>query len=268
MVKQTLYKNWPIFFFLFLVSCGGYNKVLRGDDYKEKRAMANKYYEEEEWARAAALYEQIYQRFSRSVAGEEAYYRLGKSTYKMGDYILGPYYLKSFSDRFPGSKYCEETAFLGALCSVKKSPKYSLDQTDTKLALTDLQNFVDMYPLSKLVDSCNRVMDRLHAKLELKTYKSAMLYYKLENYRASVAAFDAFMEKYPNTEHKEQILHLTVESQYLLAINSIASKKEERLENTIKRYRTFANAFPNSKWLEDAESYKVKAEKKLLDYLK
>lgn len=268
MIKQIFYKGIFILLLVFLTACGGYNKVLRGDDYKEKQAMADKYYHEKEWARAAALYEQIYQRYSRSTIGEEAYFRLGKSTYKMGDYYMGPYYLKSFPDRFPGSKHSEEAAFLGAMCSVLISPKSSLDQTETKIALVDLQSFIDLYPTSDLIDSCNNIMDRLHEKLELKKYNNTMLYYNMENHRASVAAFDAFLDEYPNSKYKEQILHLLVKSQYLLGTNSIQSKKEERLAETIKRYRTFANTFPDSKWIKDAGNYKAKAEKALLDFRK
>jgi outer membrane protein assembly factor BamD len=249
-----------------LTSCGGYNKIMRGDDYTEKQKLADQFYKDEEWPRAAALYEQIYQRFSRSSVGEEAYYRLGKCTYQMEDYIMGVYYLASFPERFPGSQFAEEATFLAAMCSVKNSPEYSLDQTETEKALIDLQNFIDNFPLSNLVDSCNHIMDRLHAKLELKKYKGAMQYYKMENYRATVAAFDAFLEEYPYSEHKEEIMFLAIKTEYLLAVNSIEAKKEERFDDTIKRYRTFANIFPESEKIKEAEKYKEKAEKALEIY--
>lgn len=261
-------KSHVIFLFvcsatLALSSCGGYNQIVKGDDFAAKQTAADKFFQEGSWDRAAALYEQIYQRFSRTSVGELAYYRLGYSTYMMEDYYMGGYYLKNFANHFPGSKLTEQTFFLSAMCSVKNSPLYSLDQTETEAALKDLQFFVDLYPESNLVDSCNKIMDRLQKKLETKSYENAMQYYKMENHRASVAAFDAFLENYPNSEHREDMLFLALKSAYLLAENSVQEKKKIRLEDTIKRYRTFANAFPQSKNLSKAEDYRKKAEKLL-----
>lgn len=264
MTKKLLLHSGIVTLLLVLVACGGYNKMLKGDDYDKKQIFADKFYDEEEWPRAATLYEQIYQRYSRSSVGEIAYFRLGKCSYMMDDYYMGGYYLKSFPGRFPGSQLSEEATFLAAMCSVKNSPQYSLDQADTYLALSDLQLFIDEYPTSNLVDSCNNIMDRLRAKLEVKKYDNSMLYYKMQNYRASVAAFDAFLEEYPASKHQEEILFLSLKSEYLLAANSVENKKKERLDDTIKRYRIFANAFPTSKSIPEAEGYKEKAEKALL----
>jgi outer membrane protein assembly factor BamD len=52
------------------------------------------------------------------------------------------------------------------MCSVSNSPEFTLDQNDTEIAINTLQQFIDKYPNSTLVDSCNHVMDRLRMKLE------------------------------------------------------------------------------------------------------
>jgi outer membrane protein assembly factor BamD len=106
-------------------------------------------------------------------------------------------------------------------------------------------------------------MDRLEAKLELKKYENAYLYYKTENYKAAVVAFESTLQKYPNSPHKEDIHYYLVKSNYLLAINSIPSKKKERLSNTLKSYRKFVALFPDSKNLSEVEQINKKAIKEL-----
>jgi outer membrane protein assembly factor BamD len=63
---------------LLLASCTGFNRVLKSDDYEEKRTFANDYFNVGDWSRSIALYEQIYQRYSQGPIGEEAYFRMGK----------------------------------------------------------------------------------------------------------------------------------------------------------------------------------------------
>ena len=266
-VKQFNMRS--VFIFLLLIgvvsisSCSNYNKIAKGDDYEQKKIYADKFYTNEQWDRSATLYEQIYQRYSKGPVGEESYFRLAKSHYMMEDYYLAGYYFKSYSERFFLSPFSEEATFLGAMCAVKNSPNYTLDQTETRSALLELQNFIDIYPQSNLVDSCNSIMDRLRLKLEQKAYESAKLYDKMENYRASVTAFDSFVEEYPTSDKREEALFLATKSQFLLAQNSVESKKYDRFEDTIKRSRKFASLFPNSKYLKDIESFREKSEKEL-----
>ena len=83
MIKQTIL----VFILgLALVSCSGYNKVLKKDDYEKKFVLAGEMYDKKQYMKAVALYEQIYQRVPKTSQGEVAYYRLGKSYYAEKDY--------------------------------------------------------------------------------------------------------------------------------------------------------------------------------------
>ena len=232
----------------FLVGCSGYNKVVKGDDYQQKFEMANKLYEEKDFDRCIVLYEQIYQHSPKTGEGELAYYRIGKAYYAEKDYYMAGYYLGAFSQRFPYSANAEETLFLSAMCSVSNSPEFTLDQNDTEIAINTLQQFIDKYPNSTLVDSCNHVMDRLRMKIQLKEYQGVKLYSKTENYRAAVTSAETFLADYPVSTKREEISFILVENSFLLTKNSIESKKKERIDQTIKRYRNFVNEFPESKY--------------------
>jgi outer membrane protein assembly factor BamD len=246
---------------ILVAACSGYNNVLKSDDFELKREYANTSYQNKQWDRAAALYEQIYQRFSQGPIGEEAYFRLGMSHYNMKDFYLAGYYFQNFSHRFFYSTLAEEAKFLSAMCAVKNVPKRSLDQAETYQALNSLQEFINAYPVSHLVDSCNRVMDRLNLQLEEKAYENAYIYYHTEHYRAAAAAMDAFVADYPSSKRKEDAIYLATKSSFFLASNSVDSKKLERFENVIQRSVKFAELFPDSKFSAEILTFRSKAEK-------
>jgi outer membrane protein assembly factor BamD len=245
----------------FLTACSGYNQVLKSDDFEAKRTFANDSYNFKQWDRSAALYEQIFQRYSQGPVGEEAYFRLGMSHYNLKDYYLAEYYFSNFSTRFFFSNQAEEAKFLSAICAVKNVPKTSLDQAETHQALQSLQEFVNQYPNSHLVDSCNRVMDRLNLQLEDKAWENAYLYYHMEQYRGAAAAMDVFVEDFPATKRKQEAMFIAANSSFFLADNSVESKKTERFELLLERCITFANLFPESKYYNEILNFRKKAEK-------
>lgn len=255
--------------FLFLLvastalisSCSNYNKVVKSDDYERKFELANELYDRKQWLRSVALYEQVFQRVPKTAQGEISYFRMGKAYFEEGDYYMGGYYLATFSEKYPASPKTEESLFLSSLCAVNNSPTSSLDQNETELALNDLQMFINRFPNSPLVDTCNIIMDKLLFKLETKDFDAVKLYNKTENFKAAVTSAEVFLSKYPRSIFREDASFIAVKNSYLLTKNSIDNKKLERIDQTIERYRTFANEFPESKRLKELESNVQELEK-------
>ncbi len=254
---------------LTFIGCSEYNRVLKSDDYQAKFDMANHLYDSvntvSSKARSIALYEQVYQRFPKQGEGEVSYFRIGKAYYLGEDYYMAGYYLGVFPQRFPFSARAEEASFLSAMCSVNSSPQWSLDQLETDVAINNLQQFVNKYPNSPLIDSCNNIIDKLHFKLETKEFETVKLYNKTEQYRAAVTASLAFMEEYPMSVFKEETHFILVKNSYDLAINSVENKKVERMEETIERYSTFVASFPESKYRSSLANLDDDIRKKLAD---
>ncbi|MEZ4938645.1 MAG: outer membrane protein assembly factor BamD [Crocinitomicaceae bacterium] len=241
-------------FFGAFTSCSDYNKVVKGfNNYEQKYEMAYSMYKEEKYIQALTLFEQILPKYKLTPKGEDIYYHYAYCHWKLKDYYLSGFYFKQFVKQYPNSKFAEECAFLAAMSSVKVSPEYSLDQTDTYAALDEIQLFIDEYPFSPRIDTCNKIMDRLRGKLELKLYNYAKLYYKMENYKASYTALQAALQQYPNTAYREEMLYMMLNSAHKLSENSVAYKKLERYEETIKVYHKFAARYPESKYSKNAE---------------
>ena len=98
------------------------------------------------------------------------------------------------------------------------------------------------------MDSCNRIIDRLRFKLEKKDFTHVQLYSQTERYRAAVSSAEIFMENYPASEFNEEVFYLLVKNSYYLAINSIESKKTQRIEDSYERLRNFEAVFNNSQY--------------------
>lgn len=242
-------------FILVLAGCSSYNKALKSDDYDLKFNMANELYDKGNFARSIALFEQVYQRSPKNNVGEVAYYRLGKAYYAEKDWYMASYYLSAFATRFPFSAKCEETNFYAALCAVQNSPEASLDQNETELALNDLQMFVNRYPESALVDTCNQIMDQLRFKLQTKDVLNIRLYAKTENYRAATVSAESFLESYPVSSYREEVAAILLRNSYSLTINSTDTKIKERIGKTRERYYSFLAEFPESAYLREFDDY-------------
>ncbi len=243
------------FFAVILTSCSGYNRVVKSDDYGAKFKMANELFDSGKEVKSITLYEQVYQRMPKTGEGELAYFRIGKAYYIGEDYYMAGYYLGMFSKRFAASPKAEEALFLSALCGVQESAEPSLDQTATELAISDLQQFIDRFPNSNLIDSSNHIIDRLRFKLEEKDFDAVKLYDKTMNYRAAVSSSITFQEEHPMSPFYEENMYILVKNSYFLAKHSVNSKKMQRIEDCIERYRTFVFEFPDSKYIHELTRY-------------
>jgi len=250
-------KNFIVFALLglVLVACGEYSQVVKSDNYDEKLSKAESLYESRSYNRALVLYEQVYQRYPRDGRGEVSYYKLAKSYYAIEDYYMAGYYFSNFVSRFPMSVKAEESLFMSAMCSVKNSPSPPLDQEETEIALNELQLFVQRYPESELVDSCNQVMDKLRLKLEEKAFLSVKLYAQTENYQAAVVSGRAFIEEYPQSINREEVAFIMLQNEYILASKSIFSRKKERLEDVLSIYESYKIDLDKKRYQDRALEY-------------
>lgn len=244
-------------------SCSEYQKVVKSDDYQLKFHQANELFDKQKYNKSIVLYEQVYQNSPKTDQGQVSYYRLAKSYYNLGDFYMSGYYFNSFIQRYPYSSKVEESLFMVAMCSVKNSPEFHLDQEETNIAINKVQQFINEYPESKLVDSCNNIIDNLRLKLEIKDFEKVKLYSKTESFKAATTAAQIFLENYPRSKFTEEVWYLLVKNSFSLSKNSISSKKKERFEQTIERYRNFATLFSNSSYVKELKYVEIESQKEL-----
>lgn len=254
-MKRILFFSWTAMLIIGAVSCGEYNKVLKSTDIDYKYEKAVEYFEDDRCYQSLPILEELIGLTRGTQRAEQVYYYHAKSHYCAGDYYYANHYFNNFVKNFSYSTLAEECQFLAALCSYNLSPSHRLDQTDTKLAINELQLFQDRYPASELRDSCANMIRRLNAKLELKSFEIARLYAQTENYKSAVVALDNAIKQYPTSKYKEEMMYLMIRSSYLYASKSIEEKKLERYNEAIEHYFNFVAYFPQSSFLKRAETY-------------
>ncbi|MFM1930934.1 MAG: hypothetical protein RL226_237, partial [Bacteroidota bacterium] len=193
---------------LFSFSCGEYNKVLKSNDVNYKYEKAVEYFNDDRCMQALPIFEELIGLVRGSQLSEGVYYYYAKCHYCIGDYYLANYYFNNFAKTFVYSPHAEECQFMAAMCSYNLSPEYTLDQTDTRLAINEMQLFMDKYPDSAKRDTCNLLIAELNSKLERKSFEIARLYEKTQNYKSAVLALNNALKEYPNSPYKEEMMFL------------------------------------------------------------
>ena len=248
--------NIILFLFVFtavILSCSGYEKVLKSRDYKLKLERAMHYYNTEEWVRASTLFDQIAPVYRGTIKADTVFYYQARSYYMQKDYILSGHYFNTLAVDYPNSSFAEEADFMTGYCYYLQSPKPSLDQENTTKAITTFQLFMIKYPSSPRTLEARNYIEELRNKLVEKSYLNAKLYYNLGDYKASIIALKNSLNELPDTKYREELLFLILKSTYLLADNSIQSKRKQRFQDTIDEYFTFISEFPESNYKKEAQ---------------
>lgn len=235
-------------------ACSGYEKLLKSSDYKLKYEKAFEYYHEEDYSKAMNLFEQLIPVYRGTQQADSVNFYHAMCNYKMGDYLLAGHHFKNFATVYGNSPFAEDAEFLSAYCHYKSSPRPSLDQESTYKAIEAFQLFMIQYPNSERLNEAREIILELQNKLVEKSYMSAKLYYDLGDYKASIIALNNSLIEYPDTKFREEIKYLILKSHYLLAQNSIESKKRERFQETLDEYYSFIAEFPESEYSKEVKS--------------
>ena len=245
---------------LWLSACR-FNRVLKSSDYELKFTKAIEYYNKGNYTSAQTLLEELIPVFKGTTRAEEVYYYYTYTHYYLGDYSLAGFHFRTFARAFHSSVHAEECAYMNAYCYFQSSPRYSLDQSDTRNAIQEMQIFVDEYPESKRVDTCNILIDKLRSKLERKSYEVAKAYYFRDDWKAAVYAFENFIKDFPESGKIEEMRFYAIKACFLMAKNSIESKKLERVEKCMENYLKFVDLHPQSPYLAEAEGIYLDCQK-------
>lgn len=243
---------------LFAGSCNEFNRIQKSTNIEEKFNKAKEYFAKEEYVKAQLLFDELYAVVRNTDKGEDVLYYLAYSNYHSGDFILAGYQFAVFYRTYPLSTRAEECLYMSALCHYKISPSYSLDQYDTYIAIERFQYFVQMFPNSERVKECNKLIDDLHEKLDMKQFEIGKMYLNIGDYKAAISSLELLLHDSPGTKYREEVTFMLIKAKYYLALNSIEAKKEQRINDAQAQYNAFAKEYPESEYTDEAKSYQEK----------
>ncbi|MFM9910732.1 MAG: outer membrane protein assembly factor BamD [Chitinophagaceae bacterium] len=247
-----------LFVFITIIgfaSCSEFSKVQKSTDYDYKLRMADKYYVNKKYNYAQQLYEELFPLLKGQPQFEDVFYKYAYCSYHLKDWLQAENLFKQFSEVFPTSTRAEEMEYMRAYTFYRQSPKQDLDQVPTHKTIGYMQTFINTHPGSARIAEATEIIDKCRAKLELKEFKSAELYFTLGQYRASAIAFTSLMNDFPDSQKSEEYKMLVIKSYYLFANNSYDDKKVARFEQTVTECNDFTDRFPESKLMKEVERY-------------
>jgi len=228
---------------------------MKSTDYEYKLRMAEKYYIKKDYNHAQQLYEELFPIYKGTPQFEDIFYKFAYCSYYLKDWMQAENLFKQFVEVFPTSTRADEMEYMRAYTYYRQSPKVELDQTNSIKTVGLMQTFINTHPGSTKNKEAADIIDKLRAKLEVKEFKSAELYYNMGHYRASAIAFASLMDNFPDSQRSEEYKLQVIKSYYLYSNNSIDEKKVERYEQVINECNDFADRFPASKFLSEVQRY-------------
>ena len=241
---------------LVLSSCSNkMTKLLKNPDPEFKLRMAEQFFVKKQYSKAQEVYEDVMPYFKTRPEFTDIYYKYAYCAYNQGDYMNAENLFKSFLEIFPNSPKSEEVDYMRAYSFFKQSPKPELDQTSTIKAMGMMQVFINTHPGSLRNKDANDIIDVCRKKLETKDYKSAKLYYDLNQFRAAGVAFTALLENYPESPRGDEYKLMIIKAYYRYAQLSVEEKKVERYEDVIAECNDFTDRFPESKLKKESDQF-------------
>jgi outer membrane protein assembly factor BamD len=246
-----------------LYSCSKFSKVQKSNDITYKLVKADEYYAKKKYRNAQMLYEELFPAMKGTDKFEDLYYKWAYCFYYQKQYKDAENLFKGFLEVFPNSVRAEEVDYVRAYCFFKQSPKIELEQVNTLKSMNMMQTFINTHPGSPRIKDATAIIDEGRAKLELKEARAAQLYYNLGQYRSSGIAFDNLLNNYPESIRGDEYKLMVVKSYYRFAKLSVVEKQLARFEKVTTEYLDFADRFPDSKLLKQAEDYSILSQKNI-----
>lgn len=260
-MKNSLYTL--IAALLLLSSCDSYNKILTTSNIDYKYEAAKAYYLKGDYSKAAQLLEGMVTMLKGGDKAEESLILLAKCYYDSKDYDTASQYFKVYYTNYPRGEFAEYARFHSGKSLFMDITEPELDQSGTYLAISELQLFMEYFPLSKMRPEAQDMIVKMHDLLVEKDYLSAKLYYDLgdfmaykgNNYLACIITAQNALKDYPYTALREELSILILRARYQMANKSVEEKKYERYRETIDEYYAFKTEFPDSKYLDEADKF-------------
>ena len=263
---------------LLMCSCASeFNAVYKYGDQEAKYEYAKEFFARGKFQQAATLLEELVTMKKGTEEAQECLYMLGMAQYNNQDYQAASETFKKYGASYPRGIYAEPAAFYVGQSLFESSPEPRLDQSPTNGAINAYQQFMDLYPDSKLRNRAQERLYVLYDKLIQKEYLSAELYYNLggyfgninsndeSNYNASIITAQNALKTYPYCSLREEFMLLIMKSKFQLAENSTQEKRLERYRDAEDECYGFINEFPESKNVATAEKYIAKCKKVIKD---
>ena len=188
-----------------------------------------------------------------SELADDAQLALARAYAADGQYLLAGSEFTRFIEFYRTDDRIEQATYERIQAYAALSPRYELDQTDTRLALVYIQGYIQQYPDSPNLAAAEALRAELREKLARKQYETARLYVRRDFFDAAVIAFQEVLAEYPTSPYADDAMLEAIDAQIEYAARSIPTRRVERYQKALDLYDQLVTLFPQSPTLGDAQ---------------
>lgn len=245
-----------------LVGCSGSQRVTHNSPEEAyEKGMAE--FEDGDYEKAIRYFRGVLSYGRGNDRGADAQFQLAMAQRERGKYLVAANEFERFRQLYRNDPRVPRAEYEQARAYYSRSPDYQLSQTDTRKAIELFELFTDRHPNHELVPDAQDKIDELRAKLARKQYDAGKLYEQRDMWRAASKSYESVFDKYPDTPWADDALLGALRSYVEYADRSIRQKQAERYEQAIAQYDRLAQLFPESSLLDEANSLRDEAQRKL-----
>ncbi|MDI6778967.1 MAG: outer membrane protein assembly factor BamD [Bacteroidota bacterium] len=233
----------PIILLVALLSCNSSN-VEKSLSAEERFQVGMKEFNDKNYLEAIGEFNIVTLQYPGSEVADDAQYYLGECRFDREEYLLAAYEYEALKRNMPASLLVPKAQYKIALSYYKLAPVASLDQSYTLKAIDEFQAFIEYYPTDELVSDAEIKIQELRDRLAQKEYMTAILYMKMEYFKAATFYFNNVLENYHDSKYAE--------SAYVGKIESLIKRKKHT--EAAAEAEKFFRKFPNTVYRSEVES--------------
>lgn len=223
--------------FLF-ISCS--KQVLAPLPPEDEFERAMEFFNNKKYNSAIQSFEKIIFYHTGTEFVDDAQFYLARSYFEEKDYNQAITEFEYLIKNFPNSPFLEQSYFIRAKAYFLKSPGYEKDQTETKEAVSLLDDFLTRFPNSSYGDSARVLILQARNRLAKKELENGRFYFKIKEYDSAVLYLKYVVESYPETPSAN-------EAKFLLG------QTYEKMGKKEEAYEVYKGLVDDAKWKEKAE---------------
>lgn len=245
-----------------VAGCSGSNRLQhRSPEDAYQQGMQR--FENEDYEDAIRYFRAVFSYGRANDWADDAQLQMARAYRNNNQFRLAATEYRRFLELYRNDERVPVAEYERAMCYFELSPRYQLDQTDTRQALSLFQLFVDRYPNHELVPEAQERIRSLREKLAHKKYEAATLYETRDMYRAAALTHEVVFDQYPETSWADDALLGAIRSYIEYSAQSVERRQAERLQQAVENYNRLIQVFPNSPLLKEAEALYEDAQERL-----
>jgi outer membrane protein assembly factor BamD len=234
------------------LACGGPKKNVIPPNVQPDRYLmdrANEMVMKKDWTRAREYFRQVVDNYPQSGMRPDAKLGIGDSYLNEGgteNLVLGANEFREFLTFYPTHARADYAQYHLALCHYKQMRAAQRDQTETKEAVKEFDNFIMRFPNSALLPEVRQKFRESRDRLSEASFLVGKHYFTVRWYVGATSRFREVLQDDPEYTHRDEIY-------FYLAESLVRTDKKNGAAQAIPYLDRLIKEFPMSEHGDDAK---------------